>query len=83
MYILNVLIPGLRGKAIHYVADSVGAPFLCCEATARSSLWTRVPTDTVSPARKELERLGLRAEDVTSVMLTHWHTRTRGKGGIK
>ena len=35
------------------------------------------------PLRKELEQLGLGAEDVTSVVLTHWHTRTRGKGGIK
>lgn len=35
------------------------------------------------PLPKKLERLGLGAEDVTSVVLTHWHTRTRGKGGIK
>ena len=35
------------------------------------------------PLPKKLERLGLGAEDVTSVVLTHRHTRTRGKGGIK
>jgi metal-dependent hydrolase (beta-lactamase superfamily II) len=35
------------------------------------------------PLPKKLERLGLGAEDVTSVVLTHRHTRTRGIGGIK
>ena len=82
MYILEVLIQGFRGKATHH--GGLG--------------WSTVPlprgygeivlVDTGSygyrvPLRKELERLGLGAEDVTSVVLTHWHTRTRGKGGIK
>ena len=72
---------------LHIMADSGRVPLLCCGATARSSLWTPVLVDTGSygyrvPLHKKLERLGLGAEDVTSVVLTHRHTRTRGKGGI-
>ena len=81
MYILDVLIQGFRGKATHHGGFG----------------WSTVPLlrnhgeiirDTGSygyrvPLRKELEQLGLGVEDVTSVVLSHWHTRTRGKGGIK
>jgi hypothetical protein len=54
MYILNVLIQGFRGKAIHYEVDSGGVPLLYCGVTVRSSLWTPVPTGTVSLCPRNL-----------------------------
>jgi glyoxylase-like metal-dependent hydrolase (beta-lactamase superfamily II) len=82
MYILDVLIQGFRGKATHHGGLGLSTvPLLRGHGEI-------VLGDTGSygyrvPLRKELEWLSLGAEDVTSVVLTHWHTRTRGKGGIK